>query len=45
MSITYLNAPLKEKVYTIAAKEFGDNAGWPVLIVRALYRLKSSGSR
>ena len=43
----YLNAPTKEKVYTTAAGlEFGaDKVGRPVLIVRALYGLKSSGAR
>ena len=41
----YLNAPTKEKVYLIAGKEFGSNAGRPALIVRALYGLKSSGAR
>ena len=35
----YLNAPTKAKVYTVAGKEFGVNAGRPVLIVRALYGL------
>ena len=40
----YLNAPTK--VYTIAGLEFGaNNVGRPVLIVRALYGLKSSGTR
>ena len=43
---TYLNAPTKEKVYTIAGLEFGaTNVGRPVLIVWALYGLKSSGAR
>ena len=33
----YLNAPTKEKVYTIAGLEFGaNNVGHPVLIVWAL---------
>jgi hypothetical protein len=42
----YLNAPTKEKVYTTAGLEFGaDKVGRPVLIVRALYGLKSSGAR
>jgi hypothetical protein len=41
----YLNAGTKEKVYTIAGPEFGSNAKRPVLIVRALYGLKSSGAR
>jgi hypothetical protein len=42
----YLNAPTKEKCYTIAGPEFGaDKVGRPVLIVRALYGLRSSGAR
>ena len=40
----YLNAPVKERIYTIAGKEFGPKfEGRPVLIVRALYGLRSSG--
>jgi hypothetical protein len=35
---------VKEKIYTIAGKEFGPkNEGRPALIVRALYGLRSSG--
>jgi hypothetical protein len=41
----YLNAPTKEKLYTVAGREFGENAGWPVLIVWALSGLWSSGAR
>jgi hypothetical protein len=42
----YLNSPSKEKCYTIVGPEFGpDNEGRPVLISRALYRLRSSGAR
>ena len=41
----YLNAGTNEKLYIIAGKEFGNNAGRPALIVRALYGLKSSGER
>jgi hypothetical protein len=41
----YLNAETKEKVYMIAGKEFGVNQGKRVLIVRALYGLKSSGAQ
>ena len=41
----YINAPTKEKVYTTTGPEFGSNQGRPVLIVRALYGLKSSGAR
>ena len=38
----YLNAPTKERVYTIAGLEFGSkNVGKRVLIVRALYGLRS----
>jgi hypothetical protein len=44
ISGAYLNAKAAEKVYTTAGKEFGpDKAGRPVLIVRALYGLRSSG--
>jgi hypothetical protein len=42
----YLNAPTKERIYTIAGPEFGHgNEGRPVIIVRALYRLRLSGVR
>jgi hypothetical protein len=41
----YLNAPAREKVYTTAGPEFGPNKqGKPVIIVRALYGLKTSGA-
>ena len=41
----YLNAPAREKVYTTAGPEFGaELIGKFVLIVRALYGLKSSGA-
>ena len=40
----YLNARVRERLYTIAGKEFGlANEGRPVLIVLALYGLRSSG--
>jgi hypothetical protein len=42
----YLNAPTKEKIYTIAGPEFGQGKeGRPVMIIRALYGLRSSGTR
>jgi hypothetical protein len=42
----YLNAETKERCYTTAGLKFGaDNEGRPVLIVRALYGLRSSGAR
>jgi hypothetical protein len=41
----YLHATTKERVYVTAGPEFGSNQGRPVLIVRALYGLKSSGAR
>jgi hypothetical protein len=40
----YLNAPNHERVYAIAGKEFGSRAGERVVIVRALYGLKSAGA-
>jgi hypothetical protein len=41
----YLNASPREKVYTTAGPEFGNKlVGRQVLIVRALYGLKSSGA-
>jgi hypothetical protein len=41
----YLNTPTKEKIYTIAGPEFGQGKeGRPVMIVRALYGLRSSGA-
>jgi hypothetical protein len=40
----YLNAETREKVYTTAGKEFGKYEGRAVVIVRALYGLKSSGA-
>lgn len=42
---TYLNTTPNEKTYTTAGPEFGSELqGKHVLIVRALYRLKSSGA-
>jgi hypothetical protein len=40
----YLNAETKEKVYTVAGPEFGEMEGRTVVIVRALYGLKSSAA-
>jgi hypothetical protein len=40
----YLNAPNRERFYAIAGKEFGSRAGERVVIVRALYGLKSAGA-
>jgi hypothetical protein len=41
----YLQAPAREKVHTTAGPEFGpDNIGKTVIIVRAMYGLKSSGA-
>ena len=40
----YLNAQCREKVWTTAGPEFGSNKGKRVIIVRALYGLKSSGA-
>jgi len=40
----YLNAPCREKIWTTAGKEFGSDEGSVMLIVRALYSLKTSGA-
>ena len=40
----YLNAETREKVYTTAGKEFGKYEGQTVIIIQALYGLKSSGA-
>jgi hypothetical protein len=42
----YLNASMKERIYTIAGPEFGQGKeGRLVMMVRALYGLRSSGTR
>ena len=41
----YLESKTKEKVFIVAGPEFGDRAGHTLIIVRALYGLKSSGLR
>jgi hypothetical protein len=41
----YLNAPVREKVFTTCGPEFGNSTeGRYAIIVRALYGLKSSGA-
>ncbi len=42
--ITYITAPVKEKVWTFLGSEFGHDAGKSALIVHALYGLKSAGA-
>jgi hypothetical protein len=39
----YITAPITEKVWTVLGPEFGTDAGKSVIIVRALYGLKSAG--
>ena len=41
----YLEAYTTEKVYFIAGPAFGDKEGHTIIIVKALYRLKSSRAR
>jgi hypothetical protein len=43
LSNAYLNAPVREKIYTICGPEFGPLEGKRARIVRALYGLKSAG--
>ena len=40
----YLNAPCREKIWTVAGTEFGSDKGCVLIIVRALYGLKTSGA-
>ena len=40
----YLNAPCREKVYFTAGTEFGAKKGQYVVVIRALYGLKTSGA-
>ena len=40
----YLSAPCRERVWCQVGPEFGQDAGKPFIIVRALYGLKSSGA-
>ena len=41
---TYLTAPCREKFWCTAGPEFGPDRGKTMLVVRALYGLKSSGA-
>ena len=41
---TYLNAPCREKLWTVAGSEFGSEQGSVMIIARALYGLKFSGA-
>ena len=40
----YINAPIREKVWTNLGPEFSDDAGKRALIIRTLYVLKSAGT-
>ena len=40
----YLTAPCREKIWTTAGPEFGSDAGKKMIVVRALYGLKTSGA-
>jgi hypothetical protein len=40
----YITAPVKEKVWTFIGPKFGNDAGKGVIIVHALYGLKSAGA-
>ncbi len=40
----YLNAPCREKIWTLAGPEFDEDEGEVMIVVRALYGLKSSGA-
>jgi hypothetical protein len=40
----FLTAPCREKLYTVAEPEFGSDEGKTMIVVRALYGLKSAGA-
>jgi hypothetical protein len=40
----FLTAPCREKLYTVAGPEFGSDEGKTMIVVRALYGLKSAGA-
>jgi hypothetical protein len=40
----YLNAECREKIWFVAGPEFGEHQGKVIIVVRALYGLKSSGA-
>jgi hypothetical protein len=40
----FLTAPCREKLYTVAGPEYGSNEGEIMIVVRALYDLKSAGA-
>ena len=40
----YLTAPCRKKIWTTAGPEFGSESGKKMLVVQALYGLKSSGA-
>ena len=42
--MNYLNAPCREKIYTVAGPEFGTEEGTIFIVVCALYGLKSAGA-
>jgi hypothetical protein len=44
ISNAYLHAPCREKIWTLAGPEFGSDCGSVMVVVRALYGLKSSGA-
>ncbi len=44
ISNAYLTAYTKEKLYVIAGKEFGELEGHVLIIVKALYGLRTSGA-
>jgi Reverse transcriptase (RNA-dependent DNA polymerase) len=45
VSSAYLEATTQEKVYFTSGEEFGAKAGHTLVVVKALYGLRSSGSR
>ena len=44
VGITYLNAPCIEKIWFVAGPKHGEKKGKIMVVVPALYRLKSTGT-
>jgi hypothetical protein len=44
ISNAYLNAPNREKIWTVAGPEFGSDCGSVMIVVHAFYGLKTAGA-
>ena len=44
IQISYIQAPVAEKIWTVLGPEFGPDDGKSAVVFRALYGLKSAGA-